>query len=148
MNEETNNIVRRLVAIHGETGLSPAARDWEAIFEFDGRPIEVMNLLKFKTEIETPEGPVSGAAAYGRYAAGNAQPFARAGGERLYFGRVAYIFGLGAAPDWDAVILTRYPSPLALANMWLDPDFIAAHKNRTDGVERSQVLVFGKPNRS
>jgi hypothetical protein len=145
MGHNVVEVIQRLVAAHGETGLSPTVRDWTAIFEFDGRPIEIMNLLKFKAEVATPDGPISGAAAYGRYAAANAQPFARVGGERLYFGRVAHIFGLGEAPDWDAAILTRYPSPLALASMWLDPDFIAAHRNRADGVERSQVLVFGKP---
>jgi hypothetical protein len=139
-----NEIIQRLVTIHGETGLSPTARDWKAIFAFNGGPIEIMNLLKFKAEVATPDGPISGTAAYGRYAAANAQPFARAGGERLYFGRVAHIFGLGEAPGWDAAILTQYPSAAALAGMWLDPDFIAAHANRVDGVERSQVLVFGK----
>jgi hypothetical protein len=144
MHHDRTEIIKRLIAIHGETGLSPTERDWKAIFEFDGRPVELMNLLKFKTEVATPDGPISGAAAYGRYAAANVQPFIRVGGERLFFGRVAHIFGLGDAPGWDAAILTRYPSPLALANMWLDPDFIAAHKNRADGVERSQVLVFGK----
>ena len=148
MTQDKNQIIESLIAIHGEIGLAPARRDWTAIFECDGRPVEIMNLLKFKAEVATLEGPISGAAAYGRYAAANAQPFARVGGERLYFGRVTHMFGLGEAPGWDAVILTRYPSPLALANMWLDPDFIAAHKNREDGVERSQVLVFGKPKRS
>jgi hypothetical protein len=36
----------------------------------------------------------------------------------------------------------RYRSPTPLAGMWLDPPFIAAHENRMDGVERSQVLIF------
>jgi hypothetical protein len=28
--------------------------------------------------------------------------------------------------------------------MWLDPEFVAAHANRVDGVARSLALVFGR----
>jgi uncharacterized protein (DUF1330 family) len=70
--------------------------------------------------------------------------FVRVGGQRVYFGRVGHIFAMGEASDWDAAIVTRYPSADALAQMWLSPEFIDAHKNRTHGVERSQVLMFGE----
>src|SRR6266481_1227812 len=49
---------------------------------------------------------------------------------------VGHMFGLGPVNDWDAAIVTRYPSAEALAEMWLSREFIAAHKNRADGVER------------
>lgn len=143
MEPDTEQLVQRLIGIHGESGLSPAAGDWRRILALAGA-VRLLNLLKFKAEIATPDGPATGAAAYAKYVAGNTQPFVRAGGERLFFGPVSHGFGLGDAPSWDAAILTRYPSPRALAGMWLDPDFIAAHENRVDGVERSQVLVFGR----
>lgn len=137
------DLVSRLVALHGEGGLCPTADDWRAIFAIgDAGPLHLLNLLKFKPSVEAPGGAITGAAAYGRYAAANAGPFARAGGERVYFGRVGHMFGLGEAGEWDAAIMTRYPSARALAQMWLDPDFVEAHKNRANGVERSQVLIF------
>lgn len=53
-------------------------------------------------------------------------------------------FAFGAVSGWDAAVVTRYPSAEALAQMWLDPRFVAAHNNRVDGVERSQVFVFAE----
>lgn len=136
-------VIRQLVAIHGEEGVCPTADDWRAIFALgDGGPVDLLNLLKFKPQVETPEGPITGAAAYGKYTTANAGPFARVGGQRIYSGRVGHSFAFGEAGEWDAVILTRYPSAQALAQMWLDAAFIEAHKNRADGVERSQVLIF------
>ena len=66
------------------------------------------------------------------------------GGELVFFGRVSHMFAFAAGDAWDAVIVTRYPSAKALAEMWLDPEFIAAHANRVDGVMRSQALVIGR----
>ena len=139
-------MVRRLVAIHGEEGVSPAAHSWQEIFRLGSNsPIHIINLLKFRQQVDTSNGPISGAAAYGRYTAGVGPAFARAGGQRIYYGRVGHVFGLGPVGAWDAAIVTRYPSAEALAQMWLSPEFISAHTNRMDGVERSEVLVFGEP---
>jgi uncharacterized protein (DUF1330 family) len=137
------DLIAQLVAIHGEKGVCPRAADWRAIFAIgEGKPLHLLNLLKFKTEVEAPDGPITGAAAYAKYAAANAGPFERAGCQRIYFGRGGHMFAFGEAGPWDVAIVTRYPAAQALAKMWLDADFIAAHKNRADGVERSQVLVF------
>jgi hypothetical protein len=140
-----DDIIARLVAIHGEAGVCPTTADWRAIFALgDGRPVQILNLLAFKPRVETSDGAISGAAAYGKYAAAVAGAFGRAGGQRVFFGRVGHAFAFGAAGQWDAAIVTRYPSAQALAGMWLDADFIAAHESRLDGVERSQVLVFAE----
>ncbi len=136
------DIINELVSIHGEEGVCPTADDWRQIFEREG-PIHLLNLLKFRGSVEAADGAITGARAYARYSSGVAPVFARVGGELLFFAPVASAFGLGDAPAWDAAILTRYPSSRALADMWLDPIFIAAHEQRVDGVERSQVLVFG-----
>jgi len=143
--DKTENSIRKLVKTHGEEGVCPTADSWREIFKL-GRngPIHIINLLKFKQQVDTPEGPISGSAAYGKYTAGVGPAFARVGGQRLYFGHVGHIFALGEVCDWDTAIVTRYPSADALAQMWLSPEFIEAHKDRADGVERSQVLVFGE----
>lgn len=141
--DDIDALVKRLVATHGEQGVCPAARDWRAILSLGPTPVNVLNLLKFKSRVETPEGVICGADAYARYAAGNARAFGRVGGEVVHFAHVKHSFGLGPLRDWDATILTRYPSARALAAMWLDPEFIAAHVHRSDGVERSHVLIYG-----
>ena len=143
--QDIDSLVKQLVATHGEGGVCPSAESWREIFKLGGdNPIHIINLLKFRHRVESPDGPIAGAVAYGKYSAGVAAAFSRVGGKRLYFGRVGHMFGLGPLNDWDATIVTRYPSALALAEMWLSEEFMAAHKNRSDGVERSQVLVFGE----
>jgi hypothetical protein len=54
---------------------------------------------------------------------------------------LAHAFGLGDHAGWEAVTVARCPSAGALADMWLDDDFIAAHTHRHAGVARSHVLV-------
>src|SRR5262245_24148717 len=140
--DETTRLIELLVATHGEEGVCPTAGDWRAIFDVGDRgdgPVRLLNLLKFHAEVDTPDGPISGDTAYGKYSSGVSSAFARAGGQRIFFGRVGHMFSLGDVRDWDAAIVTQYPSARALAHFWLDPEFIAAHANRLDGVERSQV---------
>ena len=143
-------MIARLVALHGEEGVCPTAADWRAIFAVaaDG-PVQILNLLRFHDRVAAAEGEITGAEAYARYGAGVAGAFARAGGKRLFRGAVGHAFGSHEDTDrdagWDAVVVTAYPSAAALAGMWLDPDFVAAHRNRADGVARSRVLVFPGP---
>ncbi|MGR3321303.1 MAG: DUF1330 domain-containing protein [Pseudooceanicola sp.] len=131
----SEDLIDRLVATHGEDGAVPSRAEWARILALPGdRPLLILNLLAF--------APETGQQAYGAYLQGVAPAFAAAGGEQVFFGPAAFCFGMGDEGDWDAAILTRYPSPLALANMWLDPGYIEAHQAREDGLTRSQVLVI------
>jgi uncharacterized protein (DUF1330 family) len=143
LSNDLHDLVNRLVSLHGEMGLCPTKSDWEAILSCPAeKPVNILNLLKFKMEVQTPAGPTSGFAAYGNYSTGVGGAFTRVGGKTLYFGKVNHIFGTVAGTDWDAAILTRYPTPRALANFWLDEEFIAAHAHRESGVDKSRVLVM------
>jgi uncharacterized protein (DUF1330 family) len=139
---EIESIISQLITTHGEEGVCPTREDWRAIFEIAG-PIRILNLLKFKPEVSGEDGKISGGEAYGLYAQGVAPVFQRVGGQRIFAGRVGASFAMGPKGDWDFAIVTRYPSPQALAAMWLDEEFIKAHENRLDGVAASQVYVFG-----
>jgi uncharacterized protein (DUF1330 family) len=97
----------------------------------------------FAREVTGEGGTISGEAAYGNYVQGVGPVFQRAGGTRIFAGRVGTSFAMGPKGDWDFAIVTRYPSAAALAAMWMDADFISAHENRLDGVAASQVYVFG-----
>ena len=138
-----NDLVGRLVTTHGEGGVCPTASDWHMILTHKGT-LHLLNLLKFRPSVDTDDGPISGADAYDKYSSGVAQAFAEAGGRQIFRGRVQHMFAFGAVSGSDAAVVTRYPSAEALAQMWLDPRFVAAHNNRVDGVERSQVFVFAE----
>ena len=143
--QDHDGVIARLISTHGEDGICPTADDWRAIFEVSaGGVVDLVNLLTFAPEVESGDGMVSGAEAYSRYSSGISGAFERAGGELIFFGRVGHTFSFRAGEPCDAVVVTRYPSAAALAELWLDPEFIAAHKNRVDGVARSQAFVFGR----
>lgn len=135
--------ISELVALHGEGGLSPTVDDWDRIYSMSG-PVQILNLLAFEDTVQTPAGDISGAKAYADYSRKVGPVFNRVGGKRLFFGPVNHSFGLGEPSHWDAAILTQYPSADALADMWLDPQFVSAHESRHAGVSRSQVLVFAE----
>ncbi len=143
---ELDALVKQLVAIHGEGGVCPDADDWRVILSGPSdQPLTILNLLKFKPQVQTPEGVLPGASVYRRYSTRVAGAFARVGGKQVLFGKVGHRFGLLASPSvvgWDAAIVTRYPTPRALADFWLDPEFITAHAHRIDGIDQSQVLVL------
>ncbi len=96
MKEGVKDIIERLIKIHGEEGLSPTAKDWAAILELPSEePVNILNLLKFKTQVQSSEGLIPHNAAYAKYSQGVGAAFARNGGKRLYLGKVNHIFGNG-----------------------------------------------------
>ena len=141
MTEGNINRINELIAVHGEGGAAPSRSDWEAIFAIGDAPLQITNLLKFKSEVEFNGEMVPGLTAYQNYMSGNASAFQRVGGKRLYLGLVHSAFGHNTDTDWDLVIVTQYPSADALANMWLDEEFLEAHEYRDRCIERSCVLV-------
>lgn len=141
--DSTEQTASKLIDIHGEGGLSPTKEDWKVILRLPAdQPVNILNLLKFELEVQSLEGLVSGLEAYGKYSESVGAAFARNGGKRIFFGKVNHLFGNVPGTDWDAAIVTEYPTPIALANFWLDEEFIAGHKHRNDGVEKSRVLVM------
>ncbi len=143
MSKAQSERIERLVELHGEKGLCPTRSDWAEILACpEDEPLNILNLLRFQPEVQTGTGLLTGMEAYANYSAGVGPAFLRAGGKSLYFGKVNHIFGTVEGTDWHAAILTRYPSPAALANFWLDDEFVEAHAHRASGVESSRVLVM------
>ncbi|MGI3167512.1 hypothetical protein ACRARG_00045 [Pseudooceanicola sp. C21-150M6] len=127
--------IDRIIALHGETGAAPTRRDWESIMALpDGTPVLILNLLKFI--------PDTGVLAYGKFVGKVGPAFRAAGGRQIFYGPAQSCFGVHGATDWDAAILSEYPSASALAQMWLHPGFVEANKSRMDGLENSLVMVI------
>ncbi len=141
----SEDVIDKLVKLHGEGGLAPTRKDWQVIFAIEDA-VPILNLLQFHFQVKCDEGMITGAEAYERYGQEAGPAFMRCGGKRIFFGNVEHIFGSEEGKGWDAAILTSYPSAAALANMWLDPVFIHAHSNRLDALKKSQVLIFNGNN--
>jgi uncharacterized protein (DUF1330 family) len=110
------------------------------------RPIEMLNLLRFRAEAIYPaDHPaagdgLSGAAAYRRYGAASGPVFARVGGTILWSGRPECVLIGPADEAWDAVFIARYPSADAFLEMIADPVYRDAVTHRQAAVETSLLI--------
>ena len=116
-----------------------ASSDAIAAFLAEGahEPVVMLSLLQF-----TPDG---GAARYMEYAA-VAQPLlARAGAETLYVGSgTGGLMGDLTVGDWDLVVLVRYPTRQAVADLLTSPEYREVETLRGSSLLRS-VYVATEP---
>jgi uncharacterized protein (DUF1330 family) len=109
--------------------VDPTGQDLKRfIAEDDGEPFTMLNLLRFK-----PDG---GRASYETYAAATGPFLTKAGAT------VVHLADAGTplvAPDddtrWDAVLLVRYPSRAAFAQMVADPEYQQVTHLRTEALD-------------
>jgi uncharacterized protein (DUF1330 family) len=111
----------------------------------DGRPIAIVNLLKFHDQAQYPAGSaeaaegLTGRDAYRRYVAGWVALIAEFGGEQVYWGdTVGYMIGDG---PWDAVWINRFPSFAAVTAAASDPRYAALAVHRKAGLACQEALV-------
>ena len=108
-----------------------------------GKPIAMLNLLKFKAKAVYEDGrpsELTGQEAYRLYA----EAFHRIMGPRgvrvLYSGGVRGLL-IGQGDDlWDAVAVIEYPSAEVMLAMLRDEDYQRAQQHRAAGLE-GQLLV-------
>lgn len=81
----------------------------------DGKPIVMLNLLRFR-----PDG---GRQRYAEYLAAAAPLVARYGAEIVYVGDGLPALSAEDGQAWDAMALVRYRSRQAFADMVRDPDY-------------------------
>jgi uncharacterized protein (DUF1330 family) len=96
----------------------------------DGRPVVMLNLLRFAD---------GGAARYREYAAATAPFLAAVGGELVYAGGGGAALIAEDGQAWDAVLLVRYPSRAAFMRMVMNPDYQKITHLRTSAL-REAVL--------
>lgn len=118
--------------------VTPPPAQAEAFFSADDDgPFIMVNLLKFKTRADYPDGSdahLSGFEAYMRYGMAVRAHIARVGGTPRYAGAVTGLM-LGEVEElWDMVALAEYPSLAAFRAMIADPDYQEISKHRTAGL--------------
>jgi uncharacterized protein (DUF1330 family) len=95
--------------------------------EDDGAPVTMLNLLRFK-----PDG---GRARYDEYAQAILPFLRKVGGTVVHLGDTGTALVAPDTHDWDAVLLVRYPSRAAFAQMVADPDYQQITHLRTEALD-------------
>ena len=124
--------------------ITPRDEQMAALIKNDkGGPIKMLNLLKFRKFAEYADGSdaaLSGKEAYMRYGAKVAEMVTALGGEFL-FGSDANTLVIGDGElQWDLVVIVKYPSVTAFADMLNSNDYHDIHQHREAGLAH-QVLV-------
>ncbi len=109
-------------------------------------PIEMLNLVKFRTKADYPaghelaDGDLTGAQAYRNYGTETAPIIARLGATILWRG--AFQATLIGPQDeaWDEVFIARYPTAHAFLEMVTDPEYQKAVVHRQAAVETSRLI--------
>ena len=124
-----------------ENAVTPSDAQMKGFFENDhGKPISMVNLLKFKDKAEYPENhelrgtDMTGAEAYAIYGAAVTKIVEGLGGEMRFFGHVQRLM-LGEVEElWDQVAIAKYPSRQAMVDMMMSEEYNAIHMHRDAGL--------------
>jgi uncharacterized protein (DUF1330 family) len=122
--------------------ISPDPDKFAKLIEKHTGPIVMLNLLKFKAKADGEEG--TGAEAYGRYGSRVVKMIEAVGGKVLWSGRPESVLVGDSSDEWDAVVIVEYPSPKALFEMGLTPEYQEINKHREAGLERT-VFIACRP---
>ena len=110
----------------------------------DGKPVFMLNLLKFKDRATYKDGEnVSGAEAYGRYAKafGEMLRDMDVKGVETVFGGKPETFMIGEGDgEWDAIAIVRYPDRKTMFDVVSNDTYRSFYKHRKAGLE-GQLLI-------
>jgi uncharacterized protein (DUF1330 family) len=113
-----------------------------------GKPVVMLNLLKFAEQADYPQGytsvdtPCSGRVAYDRYAASIEPYLSAVGGELVFLGAAVGGIIIPDGEAWDKVLLVRYPSINAFHDMLKNPDYQAETVHRTAALDDSRLVAM------
>ena len=112
--------------------VDPTGQDLKSFLADDpGGPVVMLNLLRYKAD-----GGRESYAAYSR-ALVEGGHLARVGGELVYAGDGSTALVAEDGQAWDAVLVVRYPSRAAFAQMVADPDYQKVTHLRTEALEEA-----------
>jgi uncharacterized protein (DUF1330 family) len=107
----------------------------------DGKPVVMVNLLRYKAAADAPHEGKSGEEAYDHY--GEAMvPFVLArGGRLIWAGRVtSQVIGTGGE-EFHTVAIMEYPSRKAFVEIAMDPFVAKIGEHRAAGLEMQWLLA-------
>ena len=127
-----------------ENAVYPTASRIEALMADDsGRPVVMVNLLRFREKAVYPDGrptDLTGRQAYNLYAAPMQNIIEKGGGKVLFGGDIASLV-IGEVGDlWDTCVLVEYPSAAAFAAIVTSPEVAEIGVHRAAGLA-GQLLI-------
>ena len=145
--EEIDSVIADFAMHGGLGGVNPTEAQLRAVLSAPDGPVQMINLLKFRTRAEYPTDydgdettDVSGEEAYGRYGA-NTMPHVAQRGGRLVLLSQADESVIGTLGDWDQVAIVEYPNRAAFIDMGKDPDYLVGTVHRTAALERTAIIA-------
>jgi uncharacterized protein (DUF1330 family) len=108
-----------------------------------GEGVVMVNLLRFKDQADgiDAEDGISGAEAFGRYAAAVGVHLDRVGGQILLALRTCESVIGPDEHEWDMVLAVQYPSRQAFLEMTSNPEYLKIHGHRTAALADSRLIV-------
>ena len=117
----------------------------------DGQPVVMVNLLRFRERAVYPEGrpgePVTGRQAYETYSQLTLPHLRKVGARPIWRADAGACLFAPTGERWDEVILVRYPSRSAFAQMISNPDYQSGTIHRTAALEDSRLIATVAPQR-
>jgi uncharacterized protein (DUF1330 family) len=125
--------------MHVVNGLYPTTEQLEMLkSDSDDRPIQLVNLFKFREKAIYEDGRVSnlsGQEAYNLYGQPMLKVLEAHGAEVTFFSEVTGLI-IGQVDDlWDSMVIVKYPSRQALLNMTSSEEFLELSVHREAGLE-------------
>jgi uncharacterized protein (DUF1330 family) len=105
------------------------------LLEDDGRPVVMLNLLRFKAD--------GGRQRYFDYLAMAGPIVARYGAEIIFAGDGSTALCAEAGQSWDAVALVRYPNRSTFVSVIADPAYAVADPIRMSALEEAVLQPVG-----
>ena len=109
--------------------------------------VVMLNLLRFRDVADysdspdlAPDEPISGQAAYAKYAMNTLPLLEAAGGSLLYSGEGGEFLIGPIGKGWDRVLLVKHQSVAAFMSFASDPDYAAGAGHRTAALADSRLL--------
>jgi uncharacterized protein (DUF1330 family) len=115
----------------------------------DGRPVVMVNLLRYRERAVYPPGTVTdavtGRQAYERYSQLTIPHLRKVGARPIWRADARGSLFAPEGETWDEVILVRYPSRAAFARMISNPDYQAGSVHRTAALQDSRLIPTVAP---
>ena len=111
-----------------------------------GKPVAMLNLLKFKDKAEYEDGrpcDLTGVQAYQLYAKAFREIMEPRGVRILYAGGIRGLLIGGGDDLWDEVAVIQYPSTQVMLDMLRDEDYQQAQQHRAAGLEGQLLIECG-----
>lgn len=112
-----------------------------------GGEVVMLNLLRFREVADysdhpdlAPDEPISGRAAYAKYARHTLPLLEAAGGSLLYSGNGGNFLIGPTGRGWDQVLLVRHQSIKAFMSFASNPDYATGAGHRTAALQDSRLL--------